>query len=184
VLPADISHLILCNISTLTVAQDILKRLPADKYNHVEKPYFESCLGKHLRHILDHYLCFIRDLESGTIDYEQRQRDSRLETNKEYTMGVIAQIKSQLECLLDVNKQGNSLQDSPLNVVLCNDVGFPQGEATQSSLRRELQFLQGHTVHHYALIATMLRFYGIDIARDFGVAPSTLVHEKTVKVSA
>jgi uncharacterized damage-inducible protein DinB len=186
---ADMSNLLACNVHTLAVASDMIRQLPTEKYNHVERPYFESCLGKHMRHILDHYLCFIRDLDSGVINYEKRQRDTQTETNKECALSVIDNISRFFETAL---REG--LSDSSLSVLLCNDVSLPEGEATQSSVRRELQFLHGHSVHHYALIATMLRFYGISTDRDLGVAPSTLlheqevhehkIHEKTLKASA
>jgi uncharacterized damage-inducible protein DinB len=175
----DMSNLIQCNVNTLAVASDMINQLPADKYNHVERPYFESCLGKHIRHIVDHYLCFIRDLDHGVIDYERRQRDTQIETNKTYALSIINDISE-----FFVRSEKDGLPDRPLSVLLCSDVALPEGEATQSSVRRELQFLHGHSVHHYALIATMLRFYGVDMSREFGVAPSTLLHEKTVKVSA
>lgn len=175
----DMSNLIQCNVKILAVASDMINQLPADKYNHVERPYFESCLGKHIRHIVDHYLCFIRDLGQGTIDYEKRQRDTQTETNKTYALSIISDIS---EFFIRSEKEG--LSDKPLSVLLCSDVALPEGEATQSSVRRELQFLHGHSVHHYALIATMLRFYGVDMSREFGVAPSTLLHEEAVKVSA
>jgi hypothetical protein len=41
---------------------------------------------------------------------------------------------------------------------------------------RELQFLLSHTVHHYALMALILRLQGFNPAAEFGVAPSTLQH--------
>lgn len=47
-----------------------------------------------------------------------------------------------------------------------------------SSLPRELQFLLSHTVHHYALIATMNAVAGVETPEDFGVAPSTLVYRR------
>lgn len=174
---ADLSNLIQCNIKILTVASDMIKELPADKYNHVAKPYFQSCLGKHMRHILDHYLCFVRDLDSGVIDYDQRKRDSQLETDRDHVLIVITEIIEALNGL-------SNREDVSVKVLLCSDTDVPQGEATQSTVRRELQFLQGHTVHHHALIGAMLKFYGMDTAREFGVAASTLVHEETVKVSA
>lgn len=175
----DISSLIQCNVNILAAAKEMLAQLPTEKYNHVERPYFESCLGKHIRHIVDHYLCFIRDVDHGVIDYDKRQRDTKVETNKIYALSVINDIS---HFLIKSEKEG--LRDKPLSVLLCSDVALPDGDATQSSVCRELQFLHGHSVHHYALIATMLRFYGVDMSREFGVAPSTLLHEKTVKVSA
>jgi hypothetical protein len=47
-----------------------------------------------------------------------------------------------------------------------------------TSVGRELQFLVSHTVHHYAVIAAMLRPQGVEPGADFGVAPSTLVYEQ------
>jgi hypothetical protein len=52
---------------------------------------------------------------------------------------------------------------------------------SDSSAGRELQFLISHTVHHYAVVAILLRLQGCDAAAenpDFGVAPSTLAHRK------
>jgi uncharacterized damage-inducible protein DinB len=155
----------------------MIKELPAEKYNHVERPYFESCVGKHVRHLLDHYLCFQRDIDNGIIDYEQRTRNSQLETDKDHVLAVIDELIIFLRSL-------ENIDDRAIKVALCSDVSFPEGEMTDSTIRRELQFLQGHTVHHYALIAMMLRFYGVDTSREFGMAPSTLVHEETVKASA
>lgn len=173
----DISALIDGNLHSLSSISTIIEQLPADHYNRVESPLFESSLGKHVRHILDHYLSFMRDIESDTIDYDQRLRDNQLEVDKGHALGVIKEIQAALLRL-------NSTKERQLRVVLCHDVATPQGEATRSSISRELQFLQSHTVHHCALIAVMLRFYGAEVNREFGIAPSTLVHESTVKASA
>jgi hypothetical protein len=43
-------------------------------------------------------------------------------------------------------------------------------------MARELGMLLSHTVHHYALIAMLLRARGIEPPADFGVAPSTRAH--------
>ena len=49
------------------------------------------------------------------------------------------------------------------------------GESTPvwcaSSVLRELDFLQSHTVHHYSLVAMLLRLHEIDPGEEFGVAP-------------
>jgi len=178
-----ITHLIDNNIDTLQAAITLLETLPADRYTHVERPYFESSLGKHLRHIVDHYLCFQRDLEAGIIDYDQRLRDSQLESDRDYAINVIRTLQSYLKTL-KTTVSTIAEPDRTLNVLMCNDVDMPRGQMTHSSLGRELQFLQGHTVHHFALMAAMVRISGLHVDNDFGVAPSTLVHEKTVKVSA
>ncbi len=45
---------------------------------------------------------------------------------------------------------------------------------SHSTVRRELQFLLSHTVHHFALIAVLLERFEIAVPDDFGIAPSTL----------
>ncbi|MGH1484967.1 MAG: DinB family protein [Cellvibrionaceae bacterium] len=167
------------NLTTLAAAADLLAGLSAEKYTQIQRPYFESSMGKHLRHILDHYICFKRDFTAGLIDYDQRQRDCQLETDRDYAITIIEQLQ---DFLINLKSESNAGQS--LKILMCNDVAAPEGEITESSLGRELQFLQGHSVHHYALMAAMMRFSGEHIDDHFGVAPSTIVHEETVKESA
>lgn len=163
------------NIKTLNSAASIIEELSREEYTKVYRPYFDSSLGKHLRHILDHYLCFQRDFDTELINYDLRQRDTLVETDKTHAVQVIQRLCQFFESL----RSSNVAQ--PLSVLMCNDVDLPAGEITQSSLGRELQFLQGHSVHHYALIATILRFSGKTLNPNFGVAPSTIVYEESVK---
>lgn len=175
----QIVGLIDSNLHTIDAAIQLLSDLPSDVYSKVQKPYFESSLGKHMRHIIDHYLCFRRDFDKGIIDYDQRHRDSQLETDKDYALSVCQDIRLFLSQLVISSQASDALQ-----VQMCNDVDMPAGELTASSLGRELQFLQGHSVHHYALMATIMKLAGIETQQNFGVAPSTIVHNSTVKASA
>ncbi len=111
------------------------------------------------------------------INYDRRHRDPRLECDKAHTISVIAGIQKSLALLMERD-------DESLQVIMCQDVSLPEGEQTVSSLSRELLFLQGHTVHHYALIATILKLGGQCVNSDFGVAPSTLVYENSAKASS
>jgi hypothetical protein len=43
----------------------------------------------------------------------------------------------------------------------------------RSTLARELRALASHTIHHYALVAVVLRLRGVAVPAHFGVAPST-----------
>jgi hypothetical protein len=63
-------------------------------------------------------------------------------------------------------------------LVRAEDIGDPASASawSPSSVGRELQALLGHTVHHYAIIALLLRVEGIEPGEEFGVAPSTLAH--------
>jgi hypothetical protein len=46
-----------------------------------------------------------------------------------------------------------------------------------SSVGRELQSLSSHAIHHFALIAIVVRAHGFDLDADFGMAPSTLRYQ-------
>jgi uncharacterized damage-inducible protein DinB len=59
--------------------------------------------------------------------------------------------------------------------------GLPEDKVvwSVSSTFRELQFLATHTVHHFALVALLLRQRGVEVPVEMGVAPSTLEHWKS-----
>ncbi|MFW6292999.1 MAG: hypothetical protein ACOC7V_11860 [Spirochaetota bacterium] len=49
----------------------------------------------------------------------------------------------------------------------------PDGVAVEadSTVERELAMLASHTVHHYAIIALILRIQDVPVPEEFGVAP-------------
>ncbi len=61
--------------------------------------------------------------------------------------------------------------------IWCDEAKGPRAPGANSSLARELRFLASHTVHHQAMIATILRSRGFAVPDDFGIARSTLLHE-------
>lgn len=138
-----------------------------------------SPVGAHLRHCLDLYSSFLAGLDSGRIDYDARARDPRLETDRLHALSTIRTLIGQLETC-----DGES-RDGALTVAMDRGAG-EQGEHafTASSVRRELQFLRSHTVHHYALIAAVLRLHDFEPPADFGVAPATLTYRRELAPSS
>ena len=127
--------------------------------------------GAHLRHVLDCYRCFLRGLEPGRVDYDARERDPRLETERAVASAVIGEISSGLR-KLELEDRERALR------VRVDAAAWGSSDSwTASSVGRELQFLLSHTVHHYAIIAMTLRSLGYDPGQRFGVAPSTLEHQ-------
>jgi uncharacterized damage-inducible protein DinB len=138
-----------------------------------EGPY-RGGVGAQFRHCLDFYDCFLRGLETGQIDYGQRERDTRIETDRHH---AIARFQAVCEQLVGLSAER---LERPVKVKAEDDTrGAP--EWSPSSPARELQFLISHTIHHYALIAVMLRTQADEIGQElleFGVAPSTLSYWK------
>jgi len=157
------------NLILLRQAVDVLSRLDDDTYASGGGATGVSPVGVHFRHIFDHYRAFLMGLETNEIDYDARQRQVPLETDRAQA------IATALGFIADLGRLPAELADRPVRVTLrsvAGNDGTP--DWSHSSLRRELQFLVSHSVHHYALIKELLRRSGFDAGDEFGVAPSTI----------
>lgn len=131
--------------------------------------YRATRAGAHLRHVVEFYQSFLAGLEFSHIDYDARKRDQAIERSRDAAASAIRAIIHALET--DPELAGERLVWVRMEDAEANGVrdGF-----MESSISRELQVLSSHTVHHFALIAMMLRAQGVQLDADFGVAPSTL----------
>jgi len=164
---------ILANCAVLAQGIDALD-------HHGEAMFREpASAGPHFRHILDHYRCFLRGLPTGRIDYDERDRDPVLENDPAQARAALAAVSRELSELEPVARDHRIL----VHVATSADGDSPADWAS-STVKRELLFLQSHTVHHFALIALLVRGAGIDLGEDFGVAPSTLAHRKATLACA
>lgn len=177
----SIPDIIKNNIETLQSGAVIFNGLSDEQYTHTQAPYFSASIGKHFRHILDHYFCFFSGLQSGKINYDQRQRDAKIETQRLHTLGEIQHLIEDLKKLAEhYSGIATDHVDSvhPLNVILSTSPITLSTYPAESSLARELVFLQGHTTHHYAIISTQLKFLEFPIDENFGVAASTQIYNQ------
>lgn len=126
-----------------------------------------GAIGGHFRHCIEFISCFLCGVESGRVDYETRARNQRIETEREFAIAEILQTIDALEGL-SLPESGNKLLVKP------EDFAGSEDFWCASSIERELEFLQSHTIHHYALIAFKLRALGFEVSPEFGIAPSTL----------
>jgi len=149
----------------------LLRRLDDEIYTQTMPPLFQSGVGSHIRHCLDFYGAFLRGIPEGRIDYDTRERDTVIETNRETGIQTIEATIQQMRTLDFLTEQ------MPVMVRL-EDESADGSSWCQSSIGRELQALKSHTIHHYAVIALMLRLQGISVSADFGVSISTLRQQK------
>ncbi|HEX9781414.1 MAG TPA: hypothetical protein VGA56_01630 [Opitutaceae bacterium] len=130
-----------------------------------------ASIGGHLRHNLDHYACFLRGIDCGRVDYDERERAEGIETQPAVAVAALVRAAEGLGGVAE------AVFDRDLLVRM--DTGDTDERPwTRSTGRRELQFLLSHTVHHYALIAMICRMHDQPIEQDFGVAPSTIKHRR------
>ncbi len=155
------------NVDLLSRAITLLRCLDDDTYTRVFDGLTSGSIGDHLRHVHDGYLCLTRGLTEGQVDYDDRARDARIATSTTHAARALGE---QIECLEGLMAKGTVA------------VGVRAATSTErepawlpSSLARELAFVHSHTVHHFALIAVLLRVAGRPVDDEFGVAPSTLL---------
>jgi uncharacterized damage-inducible protein DinB len=154
------------NIQILLQAKELLRQSDDNAYTQPMPGLFDYTIGAQLRHCLDAWQCFFKGLTYGRIDYDQRERNPKIETSREEAIA----------CLNTTTHRLSSLVPDENQLVL--ECRHDSSVWALSSLERELQFLLSHTIHHFALIAVMLRAHGIAPPAELGVAPSTLTFWK------
>ncbi len=173
-LPLNEMHiLILDNLHCIQQGVDLLDRLDVDLYTRPSPQCFDSKIGGHLRHNIDHYSSLLKGCRSGRVDYDERPRDERVENDPDHAVRALNRIAGELGKI--------ESEDMDKDLLVKMDSGSPESRKSwsKSTIRRELQFLLSHTIHHYALIAVICNLHGIKTPSDFGVAPSTLKHQQT-----
>lgn len=161
------------NVKLLEQALPLLNKLDKDIYCLRDPQLHNDAIGVHLRHVLDFYHCFFKGYPLGRINYDDRRSDCRMETDMDYAKKQFSETLQRLE----------NLKEDQLNkpvLVLINAANWEEGndEWSQSTVKRELQSVLSHTVHHFALIALVLHAHNVAIDDHFGIAPSTLAYRQ------
>ena len=143
--------------ATLTLLSD-------DQYSSSLEILSGASIGQHLRHITDMFECLQQGLGNGTVNYEARQRDRKVETDKVWAMHILGMVSDGLQ-----------LQNFPLLLF----AGFNENSDDQIELQtnyyRELAYNLEHAIHHLAIIKIGIRaLIAIELPADFGVASSTI----------
>src|SRR5207244_5493641 len=120
---------------------------------------------------LDHVRALPIACESGVLDSDHRDRGTAIETDRNAALGAIRALRNKLDALPD------DVLDRPLRLsMLMTRDGAPI--QVGSTVGREMAYVLSHTIHHNALIATMVKFLDGWLPERFGYAPSTLAHLK------
>lgn len=163
------NSLLSANLACLQQGIELLEAIQLADYTRPCEDVFGSTIGGHIRHNLDHYAAFLAGYAAGAVDYDARERDMMIERDPDTAKRLIGDLVGQLRAL-----EGEEL-DRPMDVRM--DDG-DDSSWSRTSLRRELQFLLSHSIHHYALIVAIAARYGFkDFPEGFGVAPSTLHYQ-------
>lgn len=156
----------------LSQLSQLLEQLDDEEYSRTLAVISGNTVGKHVRHIIEFYICLLNGIPEGLVDYDSRKRDLKLETDKEYVIKTINRINIELfEKGID-QKLKLSMTVSVLNDKILVD----------TTLYRELAYNIEHVIHHFALIRIAIEqaFELVTLPENFGIAFSTVKYNETV----
>ena len=154
-------------IEALRQVQQLVVASDGNRYNQPSENS-ESGIGKHIRHILDHFLALEQGIINNHIDYNCRHRESEIENDAELALQLIKQL---IKWLRD-----SHLADRKVTVESEISLKQQQNQCFDSSLSRELCYLINHTVHHVAYTKLVAKELGIVVDETIGIAPSTATY--------
>jgi uncharacterized damage-inducible protein DinB len=165
-------------IAILRQGEEMLTALTGDVYTRRIPAVFQGSIGGHYRHCLDHFSSLLRGVSEGWVDYDNRERDQKLETLPEMANSLTRNLRKAIE--------GLRPEQLEAPVIARCEVSYEKGDSppTTSTLGRELVYVIAHAIHHYALISVMARLMDAKLPEHFGVAPSTVVHLRTMQQTA
>ncbi|MBN1987726.1 MAG: DinB family protein [Prolixibacteraceae bacterium] len=151
----------------LVQLKEMLQSINNENYTRQNEILSGSSVGQHIRHILEFYLLLVSGSFSGTISYDKRQRDIRIEKDQQFAIQTIDRLLQGIDTLdetLAVKFEGDFTAD-----------GTAQN-STLSSVGRELAYCIEHSIHHQAIIKAGLIVLGLSelTNENFGVAYSTI----------
>lgn len=141
-----------------------LNQLTDAEYKQPSRVLFDATIGQHVRHIIELFLCLENGYASGIVNYEKRERDHRIETDKEFATRLLKEIYQQLEKPnIELVMEAEDYEDA---------AGFT---SIPTNYYREIAYNLEHTIHHMALIRVgITEVSAIMLPEEFGVAFSTI----------
>jgi len=158
------------NLEALEQCRQLVTQVTDADYGRFFQPFVQSCIGEHVRHVLDVYNVMMKGADSGLIDYNDKRRGNEIETCRAAALNEIDKIHQWLNELDDTALALTCTVRSELTLH-----GKNIGDM-ESSLRRELVFAASHVIHHSALIGVCARLCNLPTDELFGVAPATASH--------
>ncbi len=148
-----------------------VEALPDRAYTADSRLIRGGSVGKHVRHVLDHFSAIFTAADLGeAIAYDRRERNVPMETQREHALTTIAELRGR------VTQSGPTLGGTVRVRVMLSASG--QEAELSSTVARELAFATHHAIHHHAMMKAIASEFGVGSDDQFGKAPSTLSFER------
>jgi hypothetical protein len=147
---------------------ETLNRLTNEEYSRSSTVLMNATIGQHVRHIIELFQCLEKGYTSGSVNYEKRKRDYRIETDRALAVTLLKDIYKHL--------------DRPNKEIILEADDYSDTAGTisiPSNYYREIAYNLEHTIHHMALIRVGVNeVSSVVLPGDFGVAYSTIKYRQ------
>ncbi|MDZ4714908.1 MAG: hypothetical protein SH819_05505 [Cytophagales bacterium] len=152
----------------------IMRQLEEEDYCAPSVTLSRGTIGQHIRHTLEFFVCLKQGTASGVVNYDNREHDLLIESDKNRALDLAAEIMEFVSRPMDH-------QDLLLEVGDAEDSGL----TLPTNYARELVYNLEHAVHHMALVKIGLREVApyVQIPLDFGIANSTLRYRESLQAA-
>ncbi len=149
--------------------QEVLENLSNHQYTAQVDVLSGATIGQHVRHIVEFFQELDKGYETGTVNYDQRNRSQLLETNRVLAIGQLSSMA------LAVDRP-----DKDLALMTHVTVDVVEPVVIRTNYFRELLYNIEHMVHHMALLRIGIAMVSkMSLPVHFGVAASTLKFRQT-----
>ena len=149
--------------------REIVDQLSEAEYSKPGMVLFNASIGQHVRHIIELYICLFNGYETATVNYEERKRDNRIETDKNLAIELMEMICNNIDKTDKVLSLHSSYDEQSTETII-----------VETNYYRELIYNLEHTVHHMAMIRIAVKEVStIAIPEGFGVATSTIKYRRS-----
>ena len=140
---------------------DLLNQLSQIEYSKSCPDLSNATIGEHTRHIIEMFQCLENQCDSGIVNYDNRMRNIRIQTDTLFAIENIVTIQ------INLDKKNINLE--LLQIIDGEEIRIA------SNYHRELLYNLEHCIHHQALIkVAVLQCETVKIDPNFGVARSTI----------
>ena len=159
----------------LSQLQNTVEQIHADDFCKPCATLSGSTFGQHLRHTLEFFLCLENGFSEGVINYDKRNHDKLIETDKFIALSSIGRIR-------------DFISHQQKDKVLLLEVGYERHSedcvTIPTNYYRELTYNIEHAIHHMAIMKIGVREIAeyIKLPNHFGVAVSTIRYHFTETV--
>lgn len=147
--------------NSLNDLADLLGQLSDAEYSNQCPELSDASIGEHTRHIIEMFQCLENQYNFGIVNYDLRERNSRIQTETKFAITKITEIKNNI--------------DKPNKKLELKQIVDGEEILIESNYFRELLYNLEHCIHHQALIkVAIIRNLALNINENFGVARSTI----------